>query len=43
LNDTKNDDFIRMKKTFEQIGGKNLMLFGEGGFGHVYKIEYQNQ
>ena len=19
------------------------MLFGEGGFGHVYKIEYQNQ
>ncbi len=28
--------FTKLKKRFEDIGGKNLKLYGEGGFGQVY-------
>ncbi len=42
-NDQKNDEFLKIKKRFEDIGGTNLKLFGEGGFGQVYYIEYYYQ
>ena len=36
LNNRNNDYLIEMKKKFEDIGGNNLVLIGEGGFGKVY-------